>query len=175
LDIPIEEEKKIRKGIDSLQAIKDLEVYPINRIWAMPSHRTFSIKPIKELLDRIFGDEYVDPFPYPFSEDALDLLKRFDDMSISKLAFDPPYSPRQLKEMYGNAGLSYNTKASYWAELKLEIARTMKHDGVVISFGWNSGGIGKTYGFEIEEILLVPHGGMHNDTIVTVERKISCA
>ena len=26
-------------------------------------------------------------------------------------------------------------------------------------------------GFEIEEILLVPHGGWHNDTIVTVERK----
>ena len=28
------------------------------------------------------------------------------------------------------------------------------------------------YGFEIVEILLVPHGGWHNDTIVTVERKI---
>jgi len=48
----------------------------------------------------------------------------------------------------------------------------MKHDGIVVSFGWNSGGIGKKYGFEIEEILLVPHGGSHNDTIVTVERKI---
>lgn len=27
-------------------------------------------------------------------------------------------------------------------------------------------------GFEIIEILLVAHGGMHNDTIVTVERKL---
>ena len=27
------------------------------------------------------------------------------------------------------------------------------------------------YGFEIQEILLVPHGGWHNDTIVVVERK----
>ena len=25
--------------------------------------------------------------------------------------------------------------------------------------------------FDIEEILLVPHGGWHNDTICTVERK----
>ena len=33
-------------------------------------------------------------------------------------------------------------------------------------------GIGKKYGFEIEEILLVPHGGWHNDTIVVVERKV---
>ena len=143
----------------------------INRIWAMPSRRTFNIKPIKELLNRLLGDEYVDPFPYPFKEDALGYLKSFDDNSIDKLVFDPPYSPRQLKEMYGNAGLSYNTKASYWSNLKREISRVIKHDGLVISFGWNSGGIGKTYGFEIEEILLVPHGGMHNDTIVTVERR----
>lgn len=28
-----------------------------------------------------------------------------------------------------------------------------------------------TYGFEIQKILLVPHGGIHNDTIVTVEIK----
>lgn len=32
-------------------------------------------------------------------------------------------------------------------------------------------GVLEKYGFEIEEILLVPHGGWHNDTIVTVERK----
>lgn len=32
-------------------------------------------------------------------------------------------------------------------------------------------GIGKTLGFNIEEILLVAHGGWHNDTICTVERK----
>ena len=29
----------------------------------------------------------------------------------------------------------------------------------------------KKYGMEIQEILLVPHGGWHNDTIVTVEKK----
>ena len=29
-----------------------------------------------------------------------------------------------------------------------------------------------TAGFEQVEILLVPHGGWHNDTIVTVEKKI---
>lgn len=32
-------------------------------------------------------------------------------------------------------------------------------------------GIGYKYGFEIERILLVPHGGWHNDTICTVEVK----
>lgn len=38
---------------------------------------------------------------------------------------------------------------------------------------WNSGGFGKNLGFEMIEILLVPHGGHHNDTIVTVERKFT--
>jgi len=56
--------------------------------------------------------------------------------------------------------------------LKKEIARIIKNDGIVISFAWNSNGIGKTKGFEIIEILMVSHGGNHNDTICTVERKI---
>ena len=36
------------------------------------------------------------------------------------------------------------------------------------------GGIGKNNGFKIVEILLVPHGGWHNDTIVTVEKSYKC-
>ncbi len=36
----------------------------------------------------------------------------------------------------------------------------------------NSMGMGKNRGFEIQRILLVPHGGNHNDTIVTVEKKL---
>ena len=35
-------------------------------------------------------------------------------------------------------------------------------------------GIGKNRGFEMIEILLVPHGGSKNDTIVTVEQKSNC-
>ena len=43
----------------------------------------------------------------------------------------------------------------------------------MICCGWNSEGIGKKRGFEILEVLLVPHGGSHNDTIVVVNRKIA--
>lgn len=60
----------------------------------------------------------------------------------------------------------------YGSNQKKEIARITKKGVYVITCGWNSGGIGKSNGFEIVEILLVPHGGWHNDTIVTVERKI---
>lgn len=62
----------------------------------------------------------------------------------------------------------------YICELKKEeISRIMKKDGIAITCSWNSGGMGKKYGFEIIEILLVPHGGWHNDTIVTVCKKIT--
>jgi hypothetical protein len=33
-------------------------------------------------------------------------------------------------------------------------------------------GMGKNRGFKIKRILLVPHGGAKNDTIVTVEVKL---
>ena len=65
-----------------------------------------------------------------------------------------------------------DTQSSFYGDRKNEVARIVKSGGYVISFGWNSGGIGKKNSFEIVEILLVPHGGAHNDTIVTVERKV---
>jgi hypothetical protein len=87
--------------------------------------------------------------------------------------FDPPYSLRQLKECYAGVGksLTQQDTQSYFTLIKNEIARVLKVGGYCISFGWNSNGIGIKRGFEIVEILLVAHGGNHNDTITTVERK----
>jgi hypothetical protein len=174
----------------------------INRVWSMPSKNTFDIKPIKELISRYNGmfvhteDVYnfvsVDPFANKnriakitndldpqydtnYNLDALEFLKKFDDNSVDLLFFDPPYSPRQVSESYKKLGMSVNmqtTQSSFWGNMKKEVGRIVNDGGIVISFGWNSGGIGKTNGFEIIEILLVPHGGNHNDTIVTVERKL---
>ena len=107
--------------------------------------------------------------------DALDFLKLFDDNSVDTVLYDPPYSVRQVSEVYRKLGHSVNmetTQATYWSKQKEQIGRIVKKDGIVISCGWNSGGIGKKYGFEIQEILLVPHGGAHNDTIVVVDKKI---
>ena len=145
----------------------------IRRIWAMPNKRTFQIKPIKDLLDYYKVTPFwIDPFPYKFKEDALIYLSGLESNSIGGILFDPPYSPRQLKECYKNIGQSlHDTTSRVWSNWKWEIARIIKTEGLCISFGWNSGGLGKTLGFKIIEILLVPHGGNHNDTIVTVEVK----
>lgn len=107
--------------------------------------------------------------------DAIDFLRRFDDNSVDMVLYDPPYSPRQVSECYRALDMTVNmqtTQSSYWGNQKKEVSRIVKKDGIVITCGWNSGGIGKTNGFEIVEILLVPHGGWHNDTIITVERKV---
>ena len=145
----------------------------IKRVWAMPNHRTFEIKPIKEFIKENVGSDYIDPFPYPFKEDAITYLKKIKTNSKLSLVFDPPYSQRQLKEMYHSNGLSLDhpMNNSYWYNCKKEITRIIKPNGKVISFGWNSGGIGKKNGFEIEKILLVNHGSQHNDTICTLEVK----
>jgi len=146
----------------------------IERYWSMPSHKTFTIKPLKKLIDEELGSNYIDPFPYPFKQDAIDYLKTIPDNSVDHLVFDPPYSQRQLKEKYHSNGISLDhpMNNSYWSNCRKEISRIVKSTGKVISFGWNSNGIGIKYGFKITRIVLVAHGSQHNDTIATVEVKI---
>jgi hypothetical protein len=173
----------------SIQRIREIKMIA-NRVWAMPSKWTFTVKPIKQLLNRYVADEIisVDPFAgenspatmtndiegrgNKFQMDALEFLKSLDCDSVDLVLFDPPYSVEMCLRHYtpkynGTAG-----RAEYWAKCKDEIARILKLGGVCISFCWDSTGIGKKRGFEIEEILLVCHGACHNDTIVTVDRKI---
>ena len=123
----------------------------IERYWAMPNHKTFTIAPLKKFINEELGESYIDPFPYPFKQDAIKYLKTIPTNSVGYCVFDPPYSSYQLKTKYENAGLSLNNKydASYWSNCKKEISRIVKEGGKVISFGWNSNGIGKKYGFKI--------------------------
>ena len=165
----------------------------INRKWCMPNKNTFDIKPIKEVINKYMVEGIIiDPFANKnkiatitndldeqydtdYHMDATDFLKMFEDNSVDMVLYDPPYSPRQVSECYKNLGKAVNiqtTQTSYWSNQKKEISRILKPNGIVITCGWNSGGVGEKYGMEIQEILLVPHGGWHNDTIVTVEKKI---
>jgi len=168
----------------------------ITRTWAMPNKNTFQIKPISDLIERWQSEIdgiWFDPFcgenkyasitndlnpcvnaDYHF--DAIDFLKAQCYANNQNMFFDPPYSPRQSSECYKSVGRNVNmktTQSSWWAAIKDEIARIVSNDGICITACWNSNGIGKVRGFEIEEILIVAHGGWHNDTIVTVERKVN--
>ena len=91
--------------------------------------------------------------------------------------FDPPYSPRQIKECYQQIGRKCGTEdtqnARLYKRVKDGLDMVLKPGGIAICFGWNSMGFGVTRGYELQEVLLVPHGAAHNDTIVTVERKVA--
>lgn len=165
----------------------------INRSWVMPNKNTFSMKPIREIIERYHNENqvWIDPFARnqtfkaitndlntefntDYNLESLEFLRLFEDNSIDGVFFDPPYSPRQIKEVYNNIGrivTQQDTQSKFWSDRKKEIARVLKPGGICISFGWNTNGVGKTRGFEILEILLCAHGGHHNDTIITVERK----
>ena len=141
----------------------------INRKWHMPNKHTFDIKPIKELIEKYYHSNSIDPFANKnkiatvtndldtqfdtdYHLDAIDFLKMFDSGSIDLVLYDPPYSPRQVSECYKTLDKTVNmqtTQSSYWGNQKKEISRIVAKDGIVITCGWNSGGIGKTNGFEI--------------------------
>jgi len=165
----------------------------INKEWAMPNKDTFRIKPINDLLHRVTKDKHniLDPFSNGEHEfatltndlnpmvdadyhmDAIDFMKSIPSNSQDIVLYDPPYSPRQVSESYKGFGkkvTALDTSARWRKEHLDEIERILKNDGVLVSFGWNTNGGGKKRGFNQEEILLVSHGGSHNDTLVTVER-----
>ena len=164
------------------------------RLWAMPNSRTYSIDGMAEIIHRYLRPELlsIDPFANnsrlatitndldpdcdtTYHMDAFDFFGMFDSNSVDVVLFDPPYAPRQVSECYKKFGKTVNmetTQSSFWGKLKKEIARVTKPNGYVLSFGYNTNGIGQELGFELIEIKLFAHGGAHNDTIVTVERKI---
>jgi tRNA G10 N-methylase Trm11 len=156
----------------------------------MPSPRTFSIPPIEDFLDRWLprGGVVVDPFcgtkPHRFAAIANDLaISRVDaedfcrglSIRADAVLFDPPYSPRQISECYKSVGFSVGVaetqNASLYKRVRDALDSLLIPGGIALSFGWNSSGFGKSRGYEQVEILLVAHGGAHNDTICVAERK----
>lgn len=166
----------------------------IEKIWAMPNGQTFKIKPIRELLEKyIVGDmEIVDPFagrwgnsPGTITNDldteaptthhmcALEFCKSLETGIADVFLYDPPYSISQATQLYKGFGASYHRPhmMDYWAKIKTEAERILKPDGIAICMDWSAMGLGKNRGFEMIELLVVPHGGSKNATLVTVEKK----
>lgn len=160
----------------------------------MPNKWTFQIAPIKKLLDRYIGDGkgWIDPFagessPAEITNDinpernakyhlhAVEFAKQLNGNKFKGVLFDPPYSLRQVKECYDGLGIEMfqDDAQNFPQNVKRIIANKLIPGSIAISCGWNSQGFGKNLGFKIIEILLVAHGRSHNDTIVTVERKVN--
>lgn len=175
----------MKNSTDEEGVLADLRV---DRRFGQPNKHTFLIYPIKKLLaEELTGGVWLDPFagfnspasltndinpetPAMDHLDALEWLRKHDPRSADGVIYDPPYSMYQAKTAYQNHGASAaSMNMRYWADCKDAIAAVIKPGGKAICFGWTSQGIGKSRGFCMSRVLLVPHGGSRNDTIVTVE------
>lgn len=158
----------------------------ITRCFDMPSRYTFTIPTVQVFLSQFnIGIGWCDPFAGNNSRaeytndidpstkagyhlDAVKYLKKQKQKSCKGVIYDPPYSISQAvqygSKIYGNM--------NYWKEVKDELMRICKPHGIAICFGWSSTGLGKSRGFDLQEVLLINHGGSKNDTIVTVEKRV---
>jgi hypothetical protein len=157
--------------------------------WSMPSRWTFQMKPVAEFLARHLPPNgvIVDPFCGTSTlathsndlgqggMDAADWCKKLADEGVvaDAVLFDPPYSPRQIAECYKGIGRKVGMKdtqsAVLYAEVRKPLAAILRYGGVALSFGWNSAGFSTKW--PTQEILLVRHGGAHNDTICVAQTK----
>lgn len=167
------------------------------RCWAMPSHDTFSIPPIGEFVKSYLSNSVVsvdmfarnkrwathtnDLNPQTEAEyhfDAREFLEKLwkDGVKADLIIFDPPYSPRQISECYKRIGLEVGMKETQISlmhkQVKDLILPICADDAIVLSFGWNSVGMGTGNNFQQIEIMLCCHGGCHNDTICLAEQKL---
>ena len=162
-----------------------------SRTWAMPASDTFDCKPIAEFVRRYLRGVSVDPFarnkrwathtndlnPTTEAEHHMDaeaflLMLSARGIEADCIILDPPYSPRQISECYAAAGIKAGMKDTQNAVLYARVRRAAvtlcKPGAIVLSFGWNSAGMGEK--FKRLETLLVAHGGAHNDTICVADQ-----
>jgi hypothetical protein len=162
----------------------------------MPNGDTFSVKPIGDFVRRYLEASVVsvDPFardkrwathtndlnPATQAEhhmDAEKFLLKLAELGVKAdlVIFDPPYSPRQISECYKSIGMEVGMKetqsALLYQRVRDAIVPICTPDAIVLSFGWNTVGMGKRHDFKQIEIMLCCHGGAHNDTICLAERR----
>jgi hypothetical protein len=168
-----------------------------SRCFAMPNAETFSVKPIGEFVQRFLADAKVSVDPFARNRDWATYTNdinpayvravssgtprsflaslRAKGVVVDLALFDPPYSARQIAEHYKAAGLPVTSEDTQNGRLFRRVRDALdaivRPGGIVLSFGWQSVGMGMTRGYELFETMLVAHGGGHNDTICIAERK----
>lgn len=164
----------------------------ITRVWAMPNRYTFKVPPLLDIVLRYMANgHWLDPFagfnspaavtndldpntPAQFHLEAIEFC-RLQPGPFDGAIFDPPYSLTQVSRSYHDMGLAFKgseNPTGGFPKVRDELSRLVRPGGHVVSFGWNSVGMGIGRGFKLVEILLCCHGGNRNDTIATVEQRL---
>lgn len=170
-------------------------IVKMTRIWAMPNSNTFSIPPIRDFVQRYLQQSTISVDPYArnvqwatytndlntttsatYHMDAMEFVRMLADEGVKAdlVIVDPPYSPRQVKECYDGIGIKMRQDEALLGAVRGKLREQINRLSPqrVLWFGWNTTGMGKKFGYQIEEILLVCHGSDHNDTICMSEVKV---
>jgi hypothetical protein len=183
-----------RQGVST----KGFDQAQFRRVWAMPNGETFSVPPIGEFVRRYLVDGAVSVDPFARNRDWCTYTNDLDPLTSAQshmdaeefclalgergvvadvAIFDPPYSPRQIADCYRRVGLAVGQQETQsgllYRRVRDALDRLVPIGGIVLSFGWQSTGMGRGRGYTPLEYLLVAHGGAHNDTICVAERKIA--
>lgn len=158
----------IIQGTQTKDTLSDRKVMNVVKMYVRPHSRI--IDPFArncQLAGKCTND--IDPNTKAhYHVDALDFLqmdwgRRGFDVGI----LDPPFSPRQDKEIYGDTNLY--TKPAKLKKIELALGNLIRTNGYVIKFGYNSNFSHKA--FELEHIVLVQYGGCINDMIISIHTK----
>ena len=170
-----------------------------SRTRSIPSADTFDIPPIGEFVKSYLRQSKIsiDPFarnkawatytndlnPETSAEyhmPADEFLQTLKDKGVvaDLVIFDPPYSRRQVKEVYDGVGMHFTNDdsqyySSNWKNERTIINEILAVGGHVLSFGWNTSGMGSFDNFVEQEILIVCHGGSRYDTLCIAEKKMA--
>lgn len=147
-----------------------------SRHWAMPNGDTFSVPPIGGFVQKYLAASRISVDPFARNKDwatytndlnpntaaqrhmdaeefLLELGREGLTGKIDMAILDPPYSPRQISELYKEIGLTCGMKdtqsAVLYQRVRNALAPLLTLDAVVLSFGWSTNGMGKKHGFEI--------------------------
>ena len=104
------------------------------------------------------ADYYMDAYEFV-------LMAKKKKLKYDTVIFDPPYNLRKSREKY------MGVYTSELRKIKTELPDLVNIGGFVISYGYDTTGMGKKRGFELIHICIVNHSGDHNDTLCTIEIK----
>lgn len=105
------------------------------------------------------ADYYMDAYEFV-------LMARKNGWKYDTVVFDPPYNLRKSREKY------FGVYTSELRKIKTVLPDIINIGGRVISYGYDSVGLGKIRGFDKSHVCVVCHGGDHNDTICLIEIKV---
>lgn len=105
------------------------------------------------------ADYYMDAYSFV-------LMAKEKGWKYDTVVFDPPYNLRKSREKY------FGVYTSELRKIKTELPSIINTGGTVISYGYDTTGMGRQRGFELIHVCVVNHSGDHNDTLCIIEKKI---